>query len=124
MISPFCPLLFSPALYPLTPAGVTGEVGLPAKNGEPGKDVEEALVCPETGTDYVLQVPGETPLPQDSSQKGPGPNSELCSGGQKKGWWGPRPEDRGLAGGERWPVWAPRALSLTWDPEAGHGFLE
>jgi len=51
------------ALHPSTPAGVTGEVGLLAENGEPGEDVEEALVCAETGTDHVLQVSGETFLP-------------------------------------------------------------
>ena len=27
--------------------------------------MEEALVCPETGADSVLQVPGEMPLPRD-----------------------------------------------------------
>lgn len=54
-----------PPLHPSTPAGGTGEVGLPAEDGESGEDVEEALVCPETGADSVLQVPGETPLPQD-----------------------------------------------------------
>ena len=55
-----CPLL---PLHPATPAGVTGEVGLLAENGEPGENVEEALVCAETGTDHVLQVSGETFLP-------------------------------------------------------------
>lgn len=75
MIPFFCLPLFP--LYPPTPIGVPGEVGLPAKNGESGEDVEEALVCPETGTDYVLQVPGETLLPQNGSQKDPTPNSEL-----------------------------------------------
>lgn len=49
---------------PPTPAGVAGEVGLLAENGEPGEDMEEALVCPETGTDPVLQVPGETLPPR------------------------------------------------------------
>lgn len=61
------PSIHPSSLHPSTTAGVTGEVGVPAENGEPGKDMEEALVCPETGTDSVLQVPGETLLPQDWS---------------------------------------------------------
>lgn len=53
----------SPSLSPLpflfSTSGGTGEVRLPAENGEPGEDMEEALVCPETGTNPVLQVSGE-----------------------------------------------------------------
>lgn len=83
MISLFCPSLIP--LHPSTLAGVAGEVRLPAENGEPGEDVEEALVCPETGTDHVLQVSGETLLPQDSRQKDPTPAPEPHERGWKQG---------------------------------------
>lgn len=51
----------SPLPFLFSTSGGTGEVRLPAENGEPGEDMEEALVCPETGTDPVLQVSGERP---------------------------------------------------------------
>lgn len=86
-------------MNPSTPAGVTGEVRLPAENGEPGEDMEEALVCPETGTDSVLQVPGETFLPQDCHLKDPTP-SPGCVRQLEEGHHGPWAEGRGLAGGE------------------------
>lgn len=92
MLFPFCPRQSSPA--PFYSAGVTGEVGLPAENGKPGEDMEEALVCPETGTDYVLQVAGETLLPQGSVQKDPTPDPVLHERnwkqgrGQRSGRWG------------------------------------
>lgn len=47
--------------------------------------MEEALVCPETGTDSVLQVPGETLLPQDCSPQDPTPDAGLCEAGWKRG---------------------------------------
>lgn len=79
------PSVHPSSLHPSTHAGVTGEVGLPAENGEPGEDMEKALVCPETGTDSVLQVPGETLFPQDWSLQDPTPDLGLCEGVLEEG---------------------------------------
>lgn len=62
--------------------------------------MEEALVCPETGTDPVLQVPGETLLPQGHHLKDPTQAPDVW-GELEEGQCCPWAEGRGLAGEER-----------------------
>lgn len=116
----------------LCTSGGPGEVRLPAENGQPGEDVEEALVCPETGTNPVLQVSGET-LPREEPQ-GHSPHPHCVRGWRKgrvasglpggglgslAGLGGAGPH-RGLRGGHLFSKHAGQATKAVLGQLAGH----
>lgn len=79
--------------------------------------MEETLVCPETGTDSVLQISGETPPTSRTVITRTPPHTQNCMGGAGRGAVWPEGKRQSLTGRDGQLDWRLEALSHTGDHE-------